>query len=489
MLIRKYNKIIFVAGFMWVMISISSCSKVDDFGATNQNPGSTTAPVTSALLTNVLAGAAGYTWDAGGITTVAGLYAQYYSETQYTDISIFNKSTPNWDGFYAGPLFDLQTIINYNTDPKTAVIAAANGSNANQIAVARILKAYIFSVLTDSYGDLPYSGALKGDNGIVAYDKQQDIYTDLFKELTEASAQFDGGLAFSGDILFNGDATQWKKFANSIRILLALRLSKVDAATGKTQFNSALTADGGVLDVGENIQLVFPGGNFNSPIYQYYDVTKRFDYAVSKTMTDWLASTNDPRQSVYGTSTIGFPFGLSRDNAVGFANSNPAYAQLLGGQGSSATDPFNILTSSEIFLARAEAAQLGWTSEDAATMYSTGISENFKLWGVYDATAFAAYMAQGNIDLSTGNEYQKIATMEWVSHYPAGNRGWSDWRRTGFPALVPGPSAVYPNIPRRFAYGPNEYSTNATNAKAAGDLYTGTDGSDSQFGRMWWDVQ
>lgn len=472
-----------------MIMSLSSCSKVDDFGATNQNPGSTTAPVTSALLTNVLSGLAGYTWDAGGITTVAGLYAQYFSETQYTDISIFNKSTPNWDGFYAGPLFDLQTIINYNTDPKTATIAAANGSNANQIAIARILKAYIFSVLTDSYGDLPYSGALKGDNGIVAYDKQQDIYTDLFKELTEAPAQFDGGLPFDGDILFNGDATQWKKFANSLRLLLALRLSKVDPATGKTQFNGALAADGGVLGSGENIQLSFPGGNFNSPIYQYYDVTKRFDYAVSKTMTDFLSANHDPRLAVYGTSAIGFPFGLSRDNAVGFANSNPSYAQLLGGQGSSATLPFNILTSSEIFLARAEAADpvLNWTSEDEAQMYLNGIAENFQLWGVYDAASFPVYMAQVNIDLGGGNTYQKVATMEWASHYPAGNRGWSDWRRTGFPALVPGPSAVYPNIPRRFAYGPNEYSTNATNAKAAGALYTGTDGADSQFGRMWWD--
>ena len=497
--LSKY-KISIAAGVLSILVSVTSCSKIDQFGTTNANPGKTTTPVPSALLSNVLSNMAGFTWDAGGITTISGLYCQYFSETQYTDISIYNKQTPGWDAYFAAPsantfsqsgyLFDLQTIINYNSDPKTAKAASQYGSNADQIAVARILKVYIFSILTDLYGDIPYFKALKGDNGVVAYDKQQDIYTDFFKELDAAVAQFDGGNTIQGDILFGGNEGKWKKFANSIHLLLALHLSKIDAATGKTEFNKALTA--GVLGAGETITLTFPGGNFLSPIYNYYDVTKRFDYAVTKTMTDWLANTSDPRAAthIYGTSSIGFPYGLSRGDAVAFANANTKYAQLMKGADSSlATDPFPVLMSSEIFLARSEAASRGWTAEDPVALYATGIQESLKFWKVYDATSYANYMANANIDLSTGNALQKICTQEWVSHYPAGVRGWVDWRRTGYPALAPAPAGVFPNIPRRFGYGPNEYSYNPTNTTNAGNQYNVNGDANSQYGRIWWDVQ
>src|SRR5437762_14341443 len=130
-------KSILIGGAVIFLLSVSSCSKIDEFGNMNQNPNSPTQPVTSGLLTNVLAGMASYEWDGGGVVTVEGLYCQYFSETQYTDASAsYSKPTFNWDGYYAGPLEDLQTIINFNSDPNTAAIAAANGSNNNQIAVA-----------------------------------------------------------------------------------------------------------------------------------------------------------------------------------------------------------------------------------------------------------------------------------------------------------------------------------------------------------------
>ncbi len=208
-MLRQFYKYL-AAGSCIAFIATSSCKKIDDFGSTNIDPGKTTSPVTSALLTNVLSTLSYYTWDAGNggaINTVSGLYCQYFSETQYTDISVFNKEKADWNFYYAanlnssgnnfytnnGPLFDLKTIIDQNTGATTKATAALNGSNANQLAIARILKVYIFSTLTDIFGDLPYSKALQGDNGVTPYDKQQAIYTDMFKELTEAVAQFDGG--------------------------------------------------------------------------------------------------------------------------------------------------------------------------------------------------------------------------------------------------------------------------------------------------------
>src|SRR6266481_5450356 len=102
------------------LLVTQSCNKVKDFGNTNNNPNATTAPIPSALFTNVISTLGGSLWyDAGGASTGAGLYAQYFSETQYTEASRYAKPSYNWDGYYAGQLEDLQNIINYNTDPAT----------------------------------------------------------------------------------------------------------------------------------------------------------------------------------------------------------------------------------------------------------------------------------------------------------------------------------------------------------------------------------
>src|SRR4030095_8996938 len=110
------------------------------------------------------------------------LYAQYTSETQYTDASRYTDPNLGWDGYYGGPMYDLQSIINYNTDPATKDLALIYGSNANQIATARILLDYYYMVMTDTYGDLPYTGALK-NNATPAFDKQQDVYPALINDL------------------------------------------------------------------------------------------------------------------------------------------------------------------------------------------------------------------------------------------------------------------------------------------------------------------
>ena len=185
------------------LIFSTGCDKVTDFGDINNDPNQTTSPITSALLTNVLAGMGGYV-----TSTRAGLYTQYFSETQYTDVSLYTVPQLEFSGNYSGPLYDLENIIINNTDPEIAPKAAANGSNANQIAVAKILKSYIFWWMTDNWGDIPYSGALKGERP--DYDKQQDIYTGLFNDLKAAVAGFDGGPAVKGDILYGGDQPNGK---------------------------------------------------------------------------------------------------------------------------------------------------------------------------------------------------------------------------------------------------------------------------------------
>ncbi len=468
-----------------ILLFASACKKVN-FGDINRDPNRTTEPNTAALLTNVLSGFGNTVWDQGGVRTLPGLYAQYFSETQYTDASRYSRPTANWDGFYAGAMYDLQNIINTNSDAASAVKATLNGSNANQIALARILKAYYFWWITDIWGDLPYSQALKG-NGNIPYDKQETVYPALISELKAAVAQFDNGLGPKGDIVYGGDVSKWKKFANSLRMLMALQMSKVNPGVGKTEFAAALADPAGsIADNTDNATLVYPGGNYQNPFYNYYNIIQRDDYSVAKTIMDTLSAYGDRRINVYGSSTVGFPYGLTRDNAVAFANSNTNYARLLHPSVRNETDPVVVLGAAHILLARAEAAFLGWTSENVTTLYNQATDQSWRQWGVYDATAYAAYIGSPKVDLSAGDAYRKIATQEWLTWYPNGVRGWSVWRRTGYPVLTPAPGQPNP-IPRRIPYGPNEPQLNPTNYAAAAANYTGADGQNSQFAKVWWD--
>jgi hypothetical protein len=485
-----------------LMLVTPSCEKIEDFGDLNINPGQTTEPVTSALLSNTIAimgsgliapgttstpATGGLVWDQGGISTVAGLYAQYFSETQYTDASRYSTPNFNWDGYYSGPLYDLQTIINYNSDPATAEKAGANGSNNNQIAIARILKAQYFKFLTDAYGDLPYFEALKG-NSLLEYDRQEEIYPDLLKELREAVAQFEDDATFpiKGDIMFNGDINAWKRYANSLRALIALNMSEVNPTLAATEFQAAISGTGGVIETNDqNAVIRFPGGNYRNPFYNYYNVTQRFDYAVSETLVSTMVDAGDARISVVADNPKGFPYGLTRENAVAWANANADYSYVMNEGFRAENTPLVVIGAANVWLARAEAAQRGWTADNAATAYRTGIQSSWEQWDVYNAGAFGEYITSSSVALSAGTEIEKIATQQWLAWYPNGMEGWNTWRRTEFPALTPAPGTT--EIPRRIPYGPNEINLNPTFAAEANKRYMAGGVENSQFARVWWD--
>lgn len=466
-------------GIMSVLVS--GCSKkIDEFGGMNNNPNATTVPITSALLTNTLAGIGGTAWG-DGINTLGGLYCQYLAETQYTDISRYATPTINWDGYYAGVLYDLQNIINTCANPDTKDKAATYGSLANQTAIARILKVYYYAMLTDAFGDLPYTEALQG-KGTIPYDKQESVYPALINELKAAAGQFDAGTTVQGDLMFAGNTTKWRKFANSLRAIMALRMSKSNEGLGKTEFAAAVA--GGVIDANaDNATITYPGGNYRNPIYNYYVVTQRFDYAVSESVTNLLNNYADPRISRYGSNAKGFPYGLTRNAALAWQTANPSFAFLYSFTATPQTFPMSVLTAGQVFLARAEAARRGWTTESAATMYANGITAEMNRWGITTASAISAYIAAPNVALDgTAGDFKKIAEQTWIAHYPNGNQGWAEWRRTGFPALTPAPGQSKP-IPRRIPYGPNEPLYNPTNYQAAAALYN----NNSQDARVWWD--
>ncbi|MBA4408074.1 MAG: SusD/RagB family nutrient-binding outer membrane lipoprotein [Bacteroidota bacterium] len=471
-----------------IVLTTMSCSKLEDFGSTNVNPAATNKPITSALLTNVLSGF-------GEISNnrVTALYCQYFSETQYPDVSNYSANTASPMATYSGVLYDLQNIIITNTAEDTKAIAALNGANANQIAIARILKAFIFQRLTDRWGDIPYSQALKGDPN-VAFDTQESIYKDLIKELTEAVAQVTTGAPIKGDIAYNGDMTKWKKLANSMRMIMALRLSKKYPGASDyaaTQFKAALNDPAGSIATNaDNFRLDYPGSAFKNPFYNMYDGRK--DYGESETMTTLLNSLgSDARQAVFGATssgaatTKGVPYGRARTFIDPWCGANPDYAYVFAPAYRTQTSPIFIIKAASILLARAEAADRGWTTESTATLYTAGINASHEQWGL--ALPSATYFANANIALgAAGTNLPQIAKQAYVAYFPDGCSGYANWRRTGIPALTPAPDATNnPKvIPRRFMYGTSDYTLAKTGVEAAVARLTGGDKMDS---KVWWD--
>lgn len=480
------------------VVLVTGCTELSDFEETNVNPAATNTPNTAALLTNVLSGV-------GGFADIrnAALYCQYFSETQYPDVSQYSANLATPMGNYSGLLYDLQNIIITNTDEKTKVTAALNGANENQIAIARILKAYIFWNMTDRWGDIPYSEALKGTPN-VAFDTQESIYKDMIKELTESVAQFTTGAAIKGDIAYSGDVAKWQKLANSMRMLMALRLSKRypgAAEYAATEFKAALADGAGHISTNaDNFQLNYPGGNFRNPYYNMYDGRK--DYGESATMTTALGNlAGDSRITVYGglqtdgNSSQGVPYGYKRETVTAWTNANPNYAFVMNANKRQQTSPLFLVKASSVLLARAEAADRGWTTETAntETLYAQGITASFTQWGL--AAPDAAYFTGPNVDLTaafgTGANLSKIALQQWVAYYPDGVQGWSNWRRTGVPALLPAPDATNDpkEIPRRVMYGTQDYALTKVGVEEAVARIEPAGVGDKMNGRVWWDKQ
>lgn len=473
----------FVYILMAVSVLASSCDALSDFGDLNDNPNATTNPKPAALLTNVLAGMGGY---ASNTHYQTGLFAQYYSETQYTDASMYSLAQNAFVGFYSGHLTDLQDYS----------IRSSESPNAQ--AVATILQQYIFAYLTDCWGDLPYSEALKAMEVVTpVYDTQESIYKGMISALKDAENQLSAsGGSIDGDIVYNGNFAAWKKFANSLRMMMSIQLSKRYAGASDyaaTEFKAALAdSDGYIKTNDDNFTLVYPGGNFKNPWRNTYDGRK--DYAESKTMTDIMAGLNDARQNAFGganddltapdafeTSNVGFPYGLQRPDAEAFASANTDFARVLRGDFRTETAPYVILSAGQVALARAEAAQRGWTSEVVNTVYREGINLSFEQWG---ETAPANYFTQARVVLNGTDNLNKIILQRYIAHYPDGRMGWNIWRKSGVPTLVPAPGApAGSTIPRRFVFTTLEYSTNPNVNEAVARL----EGGDEMSSRIWWD--
>ena len=377
---------------------------------------------------------------------------------------------------------DLETVLNSPLDMN-------EGPIVNQMAVAKILKAYIYWFLTDRWGDIPYSEALKGRNNFTPkYDRQQDIYNSLFTLLEEANTAIITGSTnnIKNDIIYNGDMAKWKRFGNTVRMLMALRLSKIDPAKGAVEFNTAL--NNGVMAANTDNFTYQHLADANNENFWYTQMGRmgRLWYAVSRPLVDTMQSSNDPRLPVFADKN-------SAGNYVGLAYGQtstvtPSSVSLLGSSLRLPNSPVYLVTYAQSLFARAEAAKLGWiTGGDATakTHYETAIQASIAQW-TGSTTSVAAFLAQPKIVYDPANAIKQIAIQRWVHLFLHGYEAWAEWRRTGFPLLVAAPGANGNQIPRREAYPTIERSNNTANYNEAVSRlpYGGTDDLNA---RVWWD--
>jgi hypothetical protein len=437
-------------------VAVSACS---DITSINKNPNGPTDVAPPAILSGVIQG------TVNGVDGVnsrnvrgAGLFVQYYSEIQYRDEDryILREVDGGWN-FYYGALEDVQRMINKGTDQGVP----------NWDAVGRIMKSYIYSVMTDAMGDIPYTEALKGDSVLhPKYDSQQSIYTALFADLKTASDEIKpAGIGFSsGDVMYGGDMSEWKKFANSLRLRLAMHLTNVDAATAQSEAAAAVAA--GVFDSnGDNAQLMYLASPPNqNPIYN--NAKSRDDYGMSKTYVDSLLSWNDPRLPVFAQPNDSGAYQGLTNGLLG----GPPLSEIsrIGALWRETPDaPMALLTYSEVLFLEAEAAERGWITGNADSLYAAAIRASMEQYGIATAD-IDTYLAQARVQYAGGPAgLDQIAYQKWVSLFMQGMEGWTEWRRTGVPQLVPGPDATLSAPPQRLPYATNEASLNKTNLEAA----------------------
>ncbi|MCB0554800.1 MAG: SusD/RagB family nutrient-binding outer membrane lipoprotein [Phaeodactylibacter sp.] len=382
---------------------------------------------------------------------------------------------------------------------------------ANKLAAARILRVLMFQRITDLYGDIPYSEAGKGFlEGIdfPKYDAQSDIYFDMLKELEEACAQFDAGQPTYGaaDFFYGGDIAQWEKFGYSLMLRLGMRLTKVDPAAAEAWVKKAIA--GGVMTSQDDTAKIEhtdgPEGINRNGIGEVWLADD--NQKMSKMFIDWMVANNDPRLNAIsyvpnGTAPKGLPNGYDATTIKDFLGLNPS-DDVDQGQWSAVNrslvttaSPMIFMFYSEVELLLAEAAVRNWGG-DAATHYNAGVRAAMKQYGdLFDGSAVVAdadidaYLAAHPFD----GTLAMIGAQHWAANFLNEYEAYSNWRRTGFPALTP---VDYPGnvtggtIPRRLAYFEGERASNPANLDAA----LQRQGMPTDFGQMlkvpvWWDKQ
>lgn len=406
------------------------------------------------------------------------LFAQYWTETTYIDESNYDIVTRNialnhWSEMYRDVLYDLQDAKNLATTD-------------NQKAMISVLEVYTWQQLVDTFGDIPYTEALLGSTDPTpAYDNDTDIYADLLVRINAAIAQFTTASVddyTSADLIYGGDLDLWKKFANSVKLKLAMRMADVSSSTAATAAQQAVTA-GVFTSNSDNAILNYLSSTPNTnPLWVDLVQSGRSDFVATNTIVDYMNDLSDPRRPFYfdqnlGANTyVGGPYG---DN-----NSFTSYTHI-GTLMHEPTFRGVLLDYSEVEFLLAEAVERSYSvGGTAAGHYTNAITASMEDWGV-SSTDIATYLLNPDVVYLTapGTWRQKIGLQFWLAMYNRGFEGWSVYRKYDAPVMNIAASSLLP-VPKRYTYPIAEQTINKTNYTAASVAIGGNLLTTSVF----WDV-
>lgn len=455
-----------------VLIIFGSCSKFEESINVNPNLPSETSGMQ-------LISSASFSLPSLISTPQGTFLAQYLAETQFVTSSLYPEGGTDFYWYYEGPLMDLQMVID-----QPELLSNIDGPLENQLAVAKILKAFFFWQMTDRWGDIPYTESLQGINVIApVYDTQESIYKSLFTLLEEANNQIVVG-GITNDVIYGGDMAKWKKLANTIRLLMALRLSEVDSALAEEEFNQALSA--GIITSNDDNFTFRHLAEASMQNYWYGQIVDRNRewWALTENLVEEMKPVNDPRLEVYGNPAsatgefVGLPYGTTDGSVLGTTEYS-----LLGSDIYAQDAPVYLLTNAQALFAKAEAAARGWINEDSEALYNMAIEQSVLQW-TGTTEGIETFLEQPDVAFNSADAVELISTQRWIHLYMDGYAAWSSWRRTGYPDNLVSPQGK--EVPSRLMYPSNEEFNNTENYQEALDRQF--NGSNTLYGKVWWDV-
>jgi hypothetical protein len=413
-------------------------------------------------------------------SNVFRFYVQHWTTTTYLEEPRYNLTSRTiplalWQSMYRDVLSDLheaRSIVEANS------LLLPEQKN-NQLAQIEVLEVYAWSVLVNTYGNIPYSEALDIENTQPKYDDAATIYADLMRRLDAAIGLLNpAGEGFSdGDLLYSGAIDKWVKFSNSLKLKLGMVLADADPTTaGKAVSEAAPNVFTSNADNATYKYVSAPPNN--NPIADNINpiLTSRKDFLAATTLVDEMNRLNDPRRAFYFEMVNGQYIG----GLYGFLNTYANYSPV--NEAISALDfEALLLDYSEVEFLLAEAVERNFISgTTAAEHYNNAITASIEYWGGSPAQA-QAYLANPEVAYATaaGDFKQKIGTQKWIALYNRGYDAWIEWRRLDYPILSPPTGGNAPSglaIPTRLIYPTTEPSlnTNYESGKAAtgGDVAT-----------------
>ncbi len=397
-------------------------------------------------------------------------------------------------------------------------------SNNSIWALTRILRVAVMHRMADMYGPVPYTAIDPTNLDLyMPYDTEERVWKTMLDELSTAIDDLNNCIALGTganlenfDRIYQGDLTKWAKYANSLLLRLAVRVSNVAPELTREYARKAI--ENGVIESNsDNAILHMKIGRLPDAHSQLYNVaygTYNDSFAAAD-LTCYMNGYNDGRRSAYFTT-------YEKVNAEQGTSEN-VYFGLRAGSSASDVDvraycsrpnvdqysDYPLLTAAEVAFLRAECALNGWLEGDPQSFYESGIRLSFSQWGAAGAEAYIAdsssvpaayedlmnnedYPAPSNITIawaSDGRELQRIITQKYIAMYPLGHETWCDYRRTGFPEFMPicsgKVSPVYANMPvaNRLKFSVDESKQNSKNLNEA---ITFLAGGDDYATKLWW---